>query len=90
MRNNSVLQNGELLFPNGRNLISRYFFTQKPKCHLILFQCTNVYLCAKCGDLKPTIDEIDVLKFGPVSEQGAETRFQKETAIFFRPNVSKC
>jgi len=31
----------------------------------------------------------DVLKFGPVSEQGAQTRFRKITAIFFRPNVSK-
>ena len=52
-------------------------------------QYTNVYLCAKFGDLKPTIDEKRVLKFGPVSEQGAQTRFRKETAIFFRPNVSK-
>ena len=54
----------------------------------MLFQYTNVHLCAKFGDLKPTIDESYVLKFGPVSEQGAETRVQKETAIFFRPNVS--
>ena len=30
----------------------------------------------------------DVLKFGPVSEQGAEARFQMETAIFFLPNIS--
>ena len=30
----------------------------------------------------------DVLKFGPVSEQEAETTFHKETAIFFQPNVS--
>ena len=30
----------------------------------------------------------DVLKFGPVSEQGTETRFHKETEILFRPNVS--
>ena len=30
----------------------------------------------------------NVLKFGPVSEQGAETTFSKETANFFRPNVS--
>jgi hypothetical protein len=30
----------------------------------------------------------DALKFGPVSEQGAETTFRKETAIFFAPNVS--
>ena len=30
----------------------------------------------------------DALKFGPVSEQGAETTFRKETAIFFRPSVS--
>ena len=29
-----------------------------------------------------------VLKFGPVSEQGTETRFHKETALFFAPNVS--
>ena len=27
----------------------------------------------------------NVLKFGPVSEQGAETRFHKETAIFIGP-----
>ena len=30
----------------------------------------------------------DVLKLGPVSEQGAETKIHKETAIFFQPNVS--
>ena len=30
----------------------------------------------------------DVLKFGPVPEQGAETRFRKETAIFFAPNLN--
>ena len=29
-----------------------------------------------------------VLKSGPVSEQGAETTFRKETAIFFAQNVS--
>ena len=30
----------------------------------------------------------DVLKFLPVSEQGAETIFHKETASFFQPKVS--
>ena len=30
----------------------------------------------------------DVLKFGPVSEQGSETRFHMETAIFLQPNIS--
>ena len=43
----------------------------------------SVYHCAKCGDLKQMIDKSNVLKFGPVSEQGAETRFHKESAIFF-------
>ena len=45
---------------NGQNSISRYFFSQKgqnPKCEFILFQYTNVYLCARCGHLKPMIDE---------------------------------
>ena len=55
--NHSVLQNGELSFSNGRNSISRYFFSQNPKCRFILFQYTNIFLCAKFGDLKPTIDE---------------------------------
>ena len=55
--NHSVLQNSELSFSNGRNSISRYFFSQNPKCWIVLFQYTNVYLCAKFGDLKPTIDE---------------------------------
>ena len=57
IRNHSVLQNGELSFPNARNSISRYFFSQNLKFQFILFQYTNVYLCAKCGDLKPTTDE---------------------------------
>ena len=29
-----------------------------------------------------------VLKFGPVSEQGADTRFHMETAIFFQQNLN--
>ena len=29
----------------------------KPECRFILFQYTNVYLCAKFEDLKPTINE---------------------------------
>ena len=41
--NHSVLQNGELPFCNGRNSISRYFFSKNPKCRFILFQYTNVY-----------------------------------------------
>ena len=53
----SAMQNGELSFPNGCNSISLYFFSQNPKCRFILFQYTNVFLCAKFGDLKPTIDE---------------------------------
>ena len=40
-----------------QNSISRYYFPQNPKCRFILFQYTNVYLCAKFGDQKPTIDE---------------------------------
>ena len=55
--NHSVLQNGELSFSNGWNSIALYFFSQNPKCWFILLQYTNVYLCAKFGDLKPTIDE---------------------------------
>ena len=54
---------------------------------------TNVYLCAKCGDLKPTINENQILKFGPVSEQGAETRFQKKTVellFSFNQIFQKC
>ena len=77
----------------GWNSISWHFFAKNPKCRFILFQDTNVYLCAKFGDLKPTINESDILKleFGPISEQGrqgAETTFHKETAIFFRLDVS--
>ena len=53
----SVLQNGALSFPNGQSSVSRYFFSQNPKCRFILFQYTNVYLCANFGDLKPTIYE---------------------------------
>ena len=37
--------------------ISQYFFSQNPKCLFILFQYNNVYLCAKFGDLEPTIDK---------------------------------
>ena len=53
----SVLQNGELSFPNGRNSISRYFLSQSPKCRFILFQYTNVFLCAKFWWSKGKIDE---------------------------------
>ena len=52
-----LLQNGELSFLNGRNSNSRYFFSQTSKCRFILFQYTNVILCATFGDLKPRIDE---------------------------------
>ena len=55
--NHSVLQNGELSFPSCRNFSSPYFVSQYPKCRIILFQYTNFHLCAKFGDLKPTIDE---------------------------------
>ena len=55
--NHSALQNGELSFPNGRNSISRYFFSQNQKYRFVLFQYTNLILCAKFGDLKPRIDE---------------------------------
>ena len=55
--NCSFLQNGELSFPNGRNSISWYFLSQSPKCRFILFQYTNVFLCAKFGVLKRRIDE---------------------------------
>ena len=54
------MQNGELSFPNGQNSISLYFFSQNQSVDLlqvILFQYTNVLLCAKFGGLKPTIDE---------------------------------
>ena len=33
------------------------FLLPKPKVSIILFQYTNAFLCAKFGDLKPTIDE---------------------------------
>ena len=56
MWNCFVLLNGELAFPNGRNFISWYFSSQIPKRLFILFQYTNVYLCANFSDLKPTID----------------------------------
>ena len=52
--NHSVLQNGELSFPNGQSSISWYFFSRNPKCRFILFQYTNVYFCAKFGELKPS------------------------------------
>ena len=43
--------------PEQWTAISQYFFSQKPKCCLILFQYTNIYLCEKVGDLKPTVDK---------------------------------
>ena len=57
--NHFVLQNCELSFPYGQNSISRYFFSQNPKCRFFCFICkyTNVHLCAKFGDLKLTINE---------------------------------
>ena len=55
--NHSVLQNGKLSFPNGQNPSSLYFFFQNSKCLLILFEYTNVFLYAKFGDLKPTINK---------------------------------
>ena len=51
----SVLQNGELSFPNGRNSISIYFFSKNPTFRTILFLYTNSYLCTKFGGLKPPI-----------------------------------
>ena len=45
---------------------------QTKKCRFILFQYTNVHLCAIYSQ-QPT--KSDVLKFGPVSEQGTETKF---------------
>ena len=70
------MQNGELAFPNatGWNSISWYFFSQNQKCWFILFQYFNVYHGAKFGDLKQTI-YVKPIKFGHVSEQGAETTF---------------
>ena len=32
----------------------------------------------------------DVLKFGPISEQGIEIRFHMETAVFFDQMFHKC
>ena len=37
--------------------ISQYFFSKNPKCWFFLFPYTNVFLCAKFGDVKPRIDE---------------------------------
>ena len=45
------------LISQCRNSISRYFLSQKQKCRFILFQYTNVFLCAKLGGLKPRINE---------------------------------
>ena len=53
----SVLQNVKLSFPNCWNSISQCFYSQNSECQFILFQYTNVFLCVKFGDLKPTIDE---------------------------------
>ena len=55
--NHSVLQNVKCSVPNGQNSISRYFLSPSSKCRFVLFQYTNVFLWAKFGDLKPTIDE---------------------------------
>ena len=62
MWNHSILQNGELSFRNGWNSISQYFFSQTEKCRFVLFQYSYVFLCAKFGDLKPTIDENQLLQ----------------------------
>ena len=79
----------ERSFLNGQNYISRYFFSQTPKCLFILSQYSNVYLCARFSDPKTTIDEKHALKFGSVSEQGAEISFQKET-MYFISTKHKC
>ena len=87
--NHSVLQHGERSFSNGRNSISLYFFSQNPMCQFILFQYTYVQLCAKCSDLKPTIDE----NWRPQSwtcfwARCRNKRFHKKIALLSRPNVS--
>ena len=41
--NHSVLQNGELSFPNGRNSIYLFLFSQNPKCWFIEFYSVSVY-----------------------------------------------
>ena len=66
------------------------FLLPKLKCLFILVQYINLHLCAKFGDLKPTIDEKHSLQIlaQAVSEpglQGTKTTFHQETAIFFRP-----
>ena len=90
--NHSVLQNGELSFPNGWNSIYRFLFCQSPKYRFILIQYTNVYLCAKFGEYQeekalPNFlsPKSNFLKFGPVSEQGAE--ITQKNCNFIPPNV---
>ena len=50
---------------------------------LFCFSIPILYLCAKFVIWSQRSTKSDVLKFGPVSEQGTETIFYKETAIFF-------
>ena len=55
-----------------------------PKTRSVDLFCTSILMftsvqCLVIESQRST--KSDVLKFGPVSEQGAETRFHKETAI---------
>ena len=56
-----------------------------PKTQSVHLLCIKILMFTsvqKFGDVKPTIKKSNVIKFGPVSEQGAETTLHKETVIF--------
>ena len=62
-----------------------------PKAQSVDLFCFSILMYSfvqSFGDLKARLTKSDVLKFVRVSEQGSETTFHKETAIFFRLNVS--
>ena len=62
-----------------------------PNCQKVDLFCFRILMFTSAQSsviYSQQLTKSDVLKFGPVSEQGAETTFHKEAAIFFRPNVS--
>ena len=73
----------EIPFPDGI-----FFFSQIPNVDLLCFSTLMLSSEQSLVILSQRSTKRNVLKFGPVSEQGAESRFHKETVIFFAPNVS--
>ena len=66
-------------------------YISSPKIQSVDLFCFSILMLSSMQSLVISSQgstKSDALKFGPVSEQGAETTFRKETAIFFAQNVS--